>query len=216
MAVADCLLNNPRLAFRFLKALGQILGIVYVHVNTGCQILLTQRFNSLHVFLSHKSSSFDFLLCFSLSYLFTDIHANPMPIRENTQKNFVFICCAQVFLQKIVHIHRKFLCFRVFSMRSLQQTGFCILQVLRWICQFFILKFIQPANRFLFFCIKQPTSSKTSQHFARKIYPQNILHAVQVFLHANFCPFPPRISARKVSAECKGCCIPQVTWDRWF
>ena len=69
---------------------------------------------------------------------------------------------------------------------------------------------------FYFFCIKQPTSSKTSQHFVRKIYPQNILHAVQVFLHANFCPFSPHISARKVSAECKGCCIPQATRDRWF
>ena len=61
VAVADCLLNDPRLAFRFLKAFGQILGIVHVHVNAGCQILLTQCFDSLHVFLSHKK----FLLRFS-------------------------------------------------------------------------------------------------------------------------------------------------------
>ena len=98
MAVADRLLNDPRLAFRFLKALGQILGIVYVHVNAGFQILLTQCFNSLHVFLSHKKFllRFSSLLFFVVSlYRYTcKSHANS---RKYTEK-FCFHLLCTIFL----------------------------------------------------------------------------------------------------------------------
>ena len=51
--VASCLLDDPGLTFRVLEALCDILCIVDVHVHSRCQVLLPQRFNTLHIRFCH-------------------------------------------------------------------------------------------------------------------------------------------------------------------
>lgn len=76
IVVAVSALDDPRLPLHFLESFREKRRVVYVHINAGMEILLTQCLDSFQVLFCHNKASLCFLLKigFSSKSLIVSIH----------------------------------------------------------------------------------------------------------------------------------------------